>query len=294
MKRILFTLALVITVAFSSAQALLWKVSGNGMQSPSYLYGSIHIQDQRVFSFDTTVLTALYSCDAFAMEILMDEIDPKELKSAMYMPKGKLLSEMMPAEDFAKLDSLCKKKIHVSAYLMNTTKPFFVMSALQSSSFSQDQEEALDLFFLKKAREAGKLCYGVEKYQTQVDAIDAIKLKEQVKMLTESINDTSADTGDDQMLGLLNAYLGFELDSLLALSDDASMPKKFNKVFLIDRNVGMANNFEKIAREHSLFCAVGAAHLGGPKGVISLLRRKGYTVEPVPFQWKEQPAPAKE
>ena len=145
----------------------------------------------------------------------------------------------------------------------------------------------MDIFFLKKAREANKLCYGVEKYSTQMGAIDAIKLKDQVSMLLQAINDTTTtESGESMTDGLLDAYLSFNLDTMLVMSNDPSMPKKFNKIFLVDRNVGMANNFEKIALEHTLFCVVGAAHLGGDKGVIALLRKKGYIVEPVKFEWK--------
>ncbi|MBO4645232.1 MAG: TraB/GumN family protein [Bacteroidales bacterium] len=272
MRKTLLLAFLLLGLMLGHSQSLLWKVSGNGLDKPSYLYGSIHIQDNRVFSFDTTVITTLLSCEAFAMEILMDEIDPKTLKNSMYMPKGKLLSDMMSTEDFAKLDSICKKDVGVSAYLMNTMKPFFVSSAITQSKIAQDQQDALDIFLLKKAREAGKLCYGVEKYETQIAAIDAISLKEQLKMLSSSLNGTEEET--EQFDDLLNAYLSFNLDTMLILSNDPSMPKKFNKVFLIDRNVGMADNFEKIAREHTLFCVVGAAHLGGTKGVIALLRKK--------------------
>lgn len=287
MKKSFLSLILILFTLSVFPQSLLWKVTGKDLKEPSYLYGSIHIQDQRVFSFDTTVLTALYSCDAFAMEILMDEIDAADAKAFTYMPKGKLLSEMMSESDFHKLDSVCKKKIHTSAYLLNTIKPFFVMSLLQQSEFSQDQEDALDIFFLKKAREANKFCYGVEKYSTQMGAIDAIKLKDQVAMLLQAINDTTTtESGESMTDGLLDAYLSFNLDTMLVMSNDPSMPKKFNKIFLVDRNVGMANNFEKIALEHTLFCVVGAAHLGGDKGVIALLRKKGYTVEPVKFEWK--------
>ena len=91
MKKLFFTIILISLVLTSFPQSLLWKVTGKDLKEPSYLYGSIHIQDQRVFAFDTTVLTALYSCDAFAMEILMDELDPQEVKSSTYMPKGIVL-----------------------------------------------------------------------------------------------------------------------------------------------------------------------------------------------------------
>ena len=100
MRKTLLLAFLLLGLMLGHSQSLLWKVSGNGLDKPSYLYGSIHIQDNRVFSFDTTVITTLLSCEAFAMEILMDEIDPKTLKNSMYMPKGKLLSDMMSTEDF--------------------------------------------------------------------------------------------------------------------------------------------------------------------------------------------------
>ena len=258
------------------------------MKQPSYLYGSIHIQDARVFAFDSTiVLGTLQSCDAFAMEILMDEIDPVAILKSTYMKKGKLLSKMMKPADFAKLDSVCKKKIGASAYFLNTMKPFFVSSALQQAEMAKDEEEALDLYFLKKARANGKKCYGVEQYQDQIDAIDAISLKDQIKMLMAGLDETKNDTDQSEFDELLEAYLTCDFDKMLALSSDESMPKKFNKVFITDRNVGMADHFAEIARTQSLFCVVGAAHLAGGKGIPALLRKKGYTVEPVLFKFHD-------
>lgn len=93
-EKSLFFLTFWLT-AFMSAvfpQSLLWKVSGKNMKAPSYLYGTIHIQDERVFSFDNTVYNALFSCDAFAMEVLLDEVDPVQMHECMMMPKGQYLS----------------------------------------------------------------------------------------------------------------------------------------------------------------------------------------------------------
>ena len=288
MKKLFLSCLLVIFVTLSFSQSLLWKVTGGDLKQPSYLYGSIHIQDARVFAFDSTVvLGTLQSCDAFAMEILMDEIDPMELKKSQFMPKGKLLSKMMKPADFAKLDSVCKAKLGITAYFVNGYKPFFLSSALQQADMAKDKEDALDVYFLKKARAASKNCYGVEQYQDQIAAIDAISLKDQIKMLVESLDENNDTTEQSQFDELLEAYLTYDFDKMLKLSSDESLPKKFNKVFLIDRNVGMADHFAEIARKESLFCVVGAAHLAGDKGVPALLRKKGYTVEPVIFQFHD-------
>lgn len=283
-KRIIPILTvLLFSVLATFGQSLLWKVSGKKMKAPSYLYGTFHIQDARVASFDTTVLNALNRCEAFAVEILFDEIDSRGIRKAMMMPEGKYLNTLLSLEDFALLDSLCKAKLGISAIFMNGMKPFFVSSTLQQMDLRKDAEEALDLFLLKKARENGKLCYGLEDYTEQIKAIDAISLKDQADMLRQFLRDTAQSALEfDKML---DTYLRFELDSLVEMTQDTSLPKKFEKVLVSDRNVTMAKRFVKITGEHTLFCAVGAAHLGGKKGVIALLRKKGYTVEPVPFAW---------
>ncbi len=286
-KRILILALTALFTTFAGfSQTLLWKVSGKNIKSPSYLYGTIHIQDERVFAFDNTMPDALNSCDAFAMEILLDEVNTAGLSQSMMMPKGQYLSDYLSKADFALLDSLCKAKLGTSAMFMNTMKPFFIGSAIQQADMPKDMETALDLHLLKKARDGGKHCYGVEEYMDQINAIDAIKMKDQIKMLEDILHDTTK-AGEKDFNDLLQAYLSFDYDKMMVLMQDTTMPKNFEKVLINDRNKTMAKQFVNISKQHTLFCAVGAAHLAGEKGVLALLRKKGYTVEPVLFQWKK-------
>ncbi len=288
MKRILLLLVLALSSCICFSQSILWKVTGKKIKSPSYLYGTIHIQDKRVFAFDSTVTNAFDSCEAFAMEILMDEIDPKEMQEAMLMEDGKTLKTIMSAEDYALLDSAFTATTGASLFLYNRMKPFFVSSAMTQAAMNQDMETALDLYLLQNARKAGKSCYGVEKFSDQINAIDAISLEEQVDMLISGLKDTTSDKSnseEDQLAELLEAYLTFDLQKALEMSSDPSLPADFNQVFLIDRNVGMAKNFMKLAKKQSLFCAVGAAHLPGENGIVELLRKQGLTVEPIIFKF---------
>ena len=249
------------------------------------MYGTIHIQNKKVFAFDDVVTKAFESCDAFAMEILMDEINPDEIKEAMFMEKN-TIDEFLTDEQYHILDSVVKEKTGTGMLMYKKMKPFFLSSQLMQMGMEQDMELALDLYFLDKARKAGKSCYGVEKFMDQINAIDAISLEEQVEMLYTGLTDTSSVNSDQQFDELLQAYLDFDMIKIFEVSNDTALPKEFNKAFLVDRNIGMAKNFIKIAKKESLFCAVGAAHLPGDKGVIELLRKKGYTVEPVIFTWE--------
>ena len=279
---LVFCLLCIVTTSFS--QSILWRVSGKNIQSPSYLYGTIHIQDERVFRYDSTVLNAFKACDAFAVEILFDELDMAGLRQSMMMPKGQVLSELLSKSDFVLLDSICKVKLGMSAIFMNSMKPFFIASALQQADLPKGAENALDLYLLQKARADGKSCYGVEQYMDQIKAIDAVSMKDQLAMLTEFIHDTTNQSAEE-MREMVEAYLRFDLDRMWEMSLDTALPKKFSKVLIYDRNVTMAKRFVEMAKKQTLFCAVGCAHLAGDKGVIALLRKKGYTVEPVVFSW---------
>jgi len=285
MKNLLLVFFALVFVAPVFSQSLLWKVSGKKLKSPSYIYGTIHIQDKRVFSFDNVVSDAFESCDAFAMEILMDELDQQEIMSAMLMEDNSL-DKLLTKDEYKILDSIVRGATGSGLILYNKMKPFFLSSQLMQMNISQDMELALDLFLLKNARDAGKECYGVEEFADQINAIDAISYEDQADMLFEGLTDTTSSNEIDKLEEMLVAYMNFDLNELFRMTNDTALPKEFNQAFLIDRNVGMAKNFVKIAKKKSVFCAIGAAHLPGETGVIELLRKKGYTVEPVFFNWK--------
>lgn len=277
---LIISLFLLSTSLFS--QSLLWKISGKGLKKPSYLYGTIHIQDKIVFAYDKIVEEKILECDAYAMELLLDEIDKETIQKAMLI-KDNTLDKLMTKEEYAELDKYMKEKTGMGLMLFNKTKPFFIMSQVMQADMNKDMPLALDMHFLDLARKNGKKAFGIEKFDEQMAAVDQISLKDQIKMMLESIRDTSKT--ENKFDELLQTYLKADLDKMLILSADSSMPENFNKAFLIDRNVKMAKNIAKFSSKQSTFNAIGAAHLGGEKGVINLLRKKGYTLEPITFKF---------
>lgn len=288
MKRIFLLVLFGCSAFLLSAQSLLWKVSGKNMKSPSYLYGTFHIQDQRVFAFDSTVWYAFNECEAYAGELDMTELDTKAVREQMVMPDKQTIHGMLSKEDFAILDSLCKAKLGISALFLNTTKPIFIISALGQTEFKKDKSELLDVFFANLALKQGKSHYGLESYMDQFKALDALKIKDQVQLLVEFLHDTTQMVMSSSAIDTLLAdYRAFRLDKLVEMTKDPSLPAEFNTFLVKKRNVKMADEFLKIAKKEQLFCAIGAGHLGGDDGVVALLRKKGYVVEPVVFKWND-------
>src|SRR5688572_11063629 len=72
---------------FGDDKTLLWEITGNGLKTPSYLYGTIHIQNARVFAYDTIVAHIFNGCDAYAMELNMDDMKMAEMMKFMMMEK---------------------------------------------------------------------------------------------------------------------------------------------------------------------------------------------------------------
>ena len=283
MKKIILSLAIICIVGTISAQSVLWRVSGRDLQSPSYIYGTIHIQDSRVFFFDSTVWRCFNSCEALAVEVLLDRVDYQAVREKMMMPKGQSLVKMLSKEDFAILDSLCKAKMGVGAIFLSNMKPFFLSSALQQADLPKEMPQALDLFFLQQARNNGMVCYGLEEYMDQIKATDAISLDDQLDILRQTLHETADVAASFDSLVL--AYLAFDLSMIAEMMRDTTLPDNFNEVLVEKRNKTMYKGFRKIAKKQRVFCAVGTAHLPGDKGLIGLLRKKGYTVEPVKFEW---------
>ncbi len=282
MKKYFSTLVIfTVMINLVNGQSLLWKITGKGLKKPSYLYGTIHIQDKRVFAFDDTVLNTLKSCEAYAMELNPEKIDGKELKQFMLMKKHTLKDLLTPGE-YNELDKFLQDKLGQSALLYNKTKPFFIQSQLMQLSMPKDEEEALDMFFFKQAKDAGMAVYGIEKLKEQLAAVNKISLKDQAKMLMETVRDTTNQNFED----LVKAYRNEDLNKLSELLKDTTLPGNFEEAFLIKRNKVMAKRISKLIKKQPTFNAIGAAHLPGEHGVIELLRKKGYTVEPVPFKFK--------
>ena len=281
MKRIIFTIAALTGLLLQgNSQSLLWKIYGKGLRDTSYLYGTIHIQDKRVFQFDSLVYDKLNAVEAYAMELNPEKIDMEAMKKQMLMKKHSL-NELLSDSDYKYLDNYMKKKMGTGVLLYNKMKPFFLESQLSQMDMPKDEKKALDLYFLDYAKKHQKIILGIEKLEDQLGAIKAISLSDQAKMLMETVRDTTQQDFEE----LINAYLHADFDKFAELMKDTSLPSNFEEALLTKRNKGMAKHIIQYCKKQPTFNAIGAAHLPGPNGVIALIRKKGYTVEPISFKF---------
>lgn len=261
-------------------QSLLWEISGNGLEQASYLYGTIHIQDQRVFELRKETKEALKSAKICALELNFDSINPMALMQHMYMENGMTLQQLLTPEDYKLVAAYVRDSAGMPLMFLERVHPIMLMSVLQTKDFKQDQENALDLYIGKEAKKQGACVVGLEKMEEQIAVFKSVPAKKQGEMLVEFVKEGSKIDGMS-MEDMLEAYVNEDLDRLMEMTESVgedSESKVFEEAFLVDRNKIMVERSIPLMQENTTFIAVGAAHLPGEDGIIELLRKEGYTV----------------
>jgi len=263
----------------SLAHTLLWKITGNGAKSPSYLYGTMHTGDDRVFRLQDSALIGFDSVQEFAMEINMDSIDNAAMAQEMKLPDGQTLKQLLGGADYKLAGKCLMKSAGVPIFLLNTIRPIYVWVFIAEGR--QSKKDVLDTYFFKLAKKENKKIIGLEKAEDQMKLLMAIPIDKQVEMLRQGIHDYGAMKSSMEETTI--DYSDADLNKLLKETEsDTSMGANFMQDFIYKRNQVMANGMERVMRSgKTLFTAVGADHLPGQKGIISLLEKDGYTVTPV-------------
>lgn len=274
-------ISVMSVIAQPVENALLWKVSGNGLTQASYLYGTIHLACDLKISDEVT--EAFETSQQLALEINM--ADPSMMMTMMqnmYMAEGKTLADFTSDEELNQLKNYLDGKVPgVNFAMMKRMKPFFLSSMAMTSLLTCSSPQGYDMYFLEQAKSKDYPIIGLEKLQDQLDMIDKVPYKDQVKdlltMTSKSEKENSAEF--DEMLRLYEAK---DLNGLMNyMTKEESSMTLYEDDFLGNRNKNWIPVITKNANTKSTFFAFGAAHLAGDKGVVNLLRQQGYKVEPI-------------
>jgi uncharacterized protein len=270
---------LLLSGSAVQAQSLCWEITGNGLESPSWLYGTIHVGDKRAFNFKPGVMDRFNEASAFAMELNPDSVKPEAMLKFVMAEEGKTLKDYFTPEDYEKLAIYLKGKMFLDINLFKSYKPIFLYAMILQTKFSNEMGQALDLYLFKTAGEQGKNRFGLESAEEQFGAFESMGDEGSAKLLMESLDKEKAS--DKETEKMMKYYVKGDLEKLLAMMDGSEVGAEMEEKLLVNRNYIMADRMEPIIQKESTFVAVGAAHLPGPEGIIALLRKKGYTVNPL-------------
>lgn len=281
MKNINCFIVFILTCFFSlnaqekKYQSLLWEVSGKDLTKKSYIYGTMHVSDKVSYHLSDAFYEHLLNADMVA-----NESDPATWHDMMHLYDYQYPNVYESGFYKKFYQRPIDKSILPTIFLVND----YMMNNLlfRTNNFrSEYQEETyLDMFIYQAARKFNKKNVGLEdafesmKLMTTIDYQNIKPDLEKQQKLTKLLNGKSVEELMKDYYREKNLDM---LDSLMVLSS----PPAIMDAMLFKRNVIMTKSMDSLMKKGSLFAAVGAAHIPGKKGMVELLRAKGYTVNPV-------------
>ena len=262
--------------------SLLWEITGNGLTKPSYLFGTMHVSSKMVFHLSDSFYNAIKKVDAVALELNPDVWQGQMVR--LNKLKENYSSFVRQAgNDYFTENSFRIKKYEKELKSALQTEPAIVNNLLyRSYKPKEDFEEDtfLDLYIFQTGRKLGKKAAGVENYY-EAEKLVLEAYADMMKEKKKSSGDVDSESMTDYIEKIQDAYRKGDLDLMDSLDNLMERSVAFREKFLYKRNEIQANSIDSIIRHTSLFAGVGAAHLPGSRGVIELLRKKGYRLRPV-------------
>jgi uncharacterized protein YbaP (TraB family) len=270
---------------FASAQkGFLWKVQSS--HSTIYLLGSIHFLKEDVYPLSHAIEDAYDSSDRLVVEANIDDLDKLDLKmladKAFYRNDDQVENHVSP--ETYRLIQKESKRLDMPIDLIRMQKSWFLALSFEAAELMRlgyDPKYGVDYHFLAKAQ-GKKEILELESLDEQLSLLSGYSDKEQEEFLLYTLNTLSSMGG--QVDGMVRAWTAGDapaLESIIAgaASPDASLAPVFEKLF-DERNVKMTSKIEGyLNSKGTYFVVVGAGHLVGKRGILGLLKSKGYVIE---------------
>ncbi|MBM3185062.1 MAG: TraB/GumN family protein [Bacteroidetes bacterium] len=262
-------LSLILFCLFGSVQAqiiepnkeLLWEISLNGKGPKSYLFGTIHSNDKRVFTFSDSLYLALNNSESIVLETDIFKL-------------------------FEKLDT--RRTIPSTLYDKNG-QPYTGSNEASNTFYGSENgmPQFLDAYFETYCYNAKKSFYELESLVNQMELVSDFPIVER-----DAVNLSLLDFSQEKLMDL---YLKGDLDAINRFVEaNLSVKENAYENLIVKRNFKMSLKLDSLLKtKKSLFCAVGSSHLAGSDGLIRLLRSKGYRLRPILWIISENPVKAK-
>lgn len=259
--------------------SLLWEVSGNGLETASYLFGTFHLLCKEDIHLGTTLQQSVKNSKEVYLELDLD--DPSTLLGAMMlmsMKDGKKLKDLYTEAEYKRVADYFKDSLHTPIGLFQTMKPEFLAALLYPKMMPCSSTASIEESVMQLAKADGKEIKGLETMAFQASVFDSIPYEKQARELLQGID--SMEQSKKYFTQMLDAYKAQRLDQIEQIVQDPVYGEMENQDVLLDnRNKNWVLQLKEIMKKEPVFVAVGAGHLVGKKGLIALLRMEGYTVK---------------
>ena len=282
MKKICSMLLLLMAAVTMQAQ-LLWKISGNGLQKPSYIIGTYHLAPVSFTDSIKGLKAALDASEQVYGEIVMADLTSPEnqqkAQAAMMLPDGQTLDKLFTADEMTRINALVKSVLGVDMALQVQLGVLIYLK--KHPGFNPN--EGFDSYFQKEAAAKGKGVGGLETFDFQINTLYKSATMERQKQLLLCMADNLEFT-EEQTENVVKAFFTQDLDGIekamdAKLNNTCDGTPEEKETLIYSRNDNWMKQMPEIMKQKGTFFAVGAGHLPGERGLLAQLKKAGYTVE---------------
>lgn len=262
----------------ADSKTLLWEISGKGLKTPSYFFGTMHILCPEDAKLSASLQKLLGQIKQLYFEVDIDNmVEMFGSMKAMNMQDSTRLQDLLSPEDYARVKTYFEDKSPLPFSMIENYKPMLLSGMIEEQMLPCKSTNGMELVILNESTKLKLDAKGLETMAFQAGLFDSIPYKEQADELVKSIDSIGTQRGEIDTL--LQTYRSQDIEAIGKLTSGAEGAEgKYMDLLLDGRNKNWVAQFDSIAAKGSTLFAVGAGHLPGQNGVLELLRKKGYTV----------------
>lgn len=286
-KQLFVLVTLVLTAVSAQAQenkGFLWKVSDHN--SSVYLLGSVHFANANYYPMSQAIERAFADAEILAVEVDVTAIDPLKAQRLMQekgnYSAGHSLKQDIRPETLQKLEAYLGKKGFPSHLFMNQKPGMLIISltSMELVNLGMLPQFGIDLHFLTRAK-GNKHIVELETFEQQMDLL--LNIDDGDAALNQTLEEfPTFPVLSKQLFKAWQTGDTAIMERLLIEEPLQKYPESqdyFDKLFT-DRNITMAEKVKGyLADDKTYFVIVGAGHLIGDEGVVTLLENKGLEIE---------------
>lgn len=276
-SKIIFITLFVSNICFGQENNLLWEISGNQLEKPSYLFGTIHVICEEDYIMTPAISNSLKNVDTYFAELNLADISTM-LKMQEYLKAEETLSKRITPKQYSELKHLLNEVFQLDIETFENLSDFAIMSTIMLQSFDCKNKKIYELELMQQALFMKKKLDGLETVEEQVNAMSN---STNIDSILGMLRDLKTDKGASSKK-LIELYTSENIKEILNdFTKTSYIDAKSQKTLLDNRNKNWIPKMKQAMEGQSVFFAVGAAHLAGKKGVIRLLKKEGYTLKPI-------------
>lgn len=254
----------------------------------SYVFGTFHSDSPTLDPIYKQAVSRIELSTRLILEIVTTKQSQKKALSTMLLPSMHPgLHALIPMPMFDKAVAVLGPILNQGPDTLNRYTPWALALIVQYPAPERDGV-VLDQRLQDAAKERGKRLFGLETIDEQLGLFTALTAEEQQQFLQVTLDNVGEL--QNQFKELSGYYLSQDIVALEAMSERLfnematrypTLASKLLKGLVYDRNALMARR----ALPHltnQAFIAVGALHLPGEKGLLSLLEAEGFAIYPEP------------